>query len=409
MDRPVAFGMCAGERPAYETVMRSRYATAAALALAAAGGTTWLYTQGGLLAPALSLSLPLAIIFLPRAPWRSTAALGYYLIGTASIPGAIHGYWGPGHGLYAYGGWIASSALLALPWAFARRPWQIAAATFASGIPPLGIIGWLSPCAASGVLWPHTGLAGFVLLAAFVWAIARTVSPWGREKGLATRFDGILACLILAGILNGWQALRAAPPAPSGWRGVDTTVPPEHDSFGAALADRLDVIAAGSMVPHRAKVLVFPEGVIDGWLWGTQQEFAAAVPPGQTWLIGTVTERSDAVTLARHGRVNPFPVTRAAAILFGGNWRPWSQRTLHPAWWQRPVDLDGQRTWVAICAEQLFPWVWMEAALEHSTVVLAISNFWWSRPGSAIPGIERASTRAYARLLGVPVITAINR
>ncbi len=377
--------------------------------LAALGGAAWLFTRGGLLAPALSLSLPLAIILLPDAPRRLAAALAYYLIGTASIPGAIHGYWGPGHGLYAYGGWIVSSALLAIPWTFARRPWQVAAATAAAGIPPLGSIGWLSPCAVTGVLWPDTGLTGFVLVMAFIWALARTLGPWAREKGLATRLDGILACLILAVLLNGWQAVQGAPPAPNGWMGVNTHVPPEHDSFGAALADRLDVIAAGSMVPHRAKALVFPEGVIDGWLWGTQQEFAAAVPPGQTWLIGTVTEGSDAVTLARHGHTEPFPVTRAAAILIGGNWRPWTHRTLHPAWWQRPVRLDGQRAWIAICAEQLFPWVWMEAALEHSTVVLATSNFWWAPSGSAIPGIERASTRAYARLLGLPVITAINR
>ncbi len=381
----------------------------APMLLAAAGSVAWLFTRGGLLAPLLSLSLPLAIILLPQAPARLIAALAYYLIGTASIPGAIHGYWGPGHDLYAYGGWIASSTLLALPWAFARRPWQVAAATLASGIPPLGIIGWLSPCAASGVLWPATGLAGIALLTAFVWALARTFGPWPREEGLTTRFDGILACLLLAALLNGWQALRPAPPVPRGWRGVDTTVPPEHDRFGAAIVDRLDVIAAGSTVPHTAKVLAFPEGVIDGWLWGTQQEFAAAVPSGQTWLIGTVTERADAVTLARHGHADPFPVTRAAAILIGGNWRPWSHRTLHPAGWQRPVRIDGQRAWVAICAEQLFPWVWMEAALEHSTVVLATSNFWWAPPGSAIPGIERASTRAYARLLDLPVITAINR
>ena len=381
----------------------------APILLACAGGTAWLYTQGGLLAPALSLALPLAVIFLHRAHGRMAAALAYYLIGTASISGAIHGYWGPGHAFYAYGGWIASSVLLALPWAFARRPWQVAAATLTSGVPPLGIIGWLSPFAAAGVLWPGTRLAGFVLLPALVWALARTFGHWAREKGLATRTDAILACAVLAAILNGGQAFHAAPHVPGGWYGVDTTVAPQHDHFGAALADRLDVIAAGSTAPHTAKVLAFPEGVIDGWLWGTQQEFAAAVPRGQTWLIGTVTEGSDAVTLARHSHADPFPVTRAAAILLGGNWRPWTHRTLHPAWWQRPVRLDGERAWVAVCAEQLFPWVWAEAALEHSTVVLATSNFWWAPQGSAIPGIERASTRAYARLLGLPVVAAINR
>ena len=43
------------------------------------------------------------------------------------------------------------------------------------------------------------------------------------------------------------------------------------------------------------------------------------------------------------------------------------------------------------------------------TLILALSNLWWAPPGNAAPAIQSASTAAWARLIGVPVISAVNR
>jgi hypothetical protein len=43
------------------------------------------------------------------------------------------------------------------------------------------------------------------------------------------------------------------------------------------------------------------------------------------------------------------------------------------------------------------------------TLILALSNLWWAPPGNAAPAIQASSTAAWARLMGVPVISAINR
>jgi hypothetical protein len=156
-------------------------------------------------------------------------------------------------------------------------------------------------------------------------------------------------------------------------------------------------------------VVVFPEAILPNWYAGTQEQFAAAVPPGQVWLLGAQTGGRDAVVRVEHGRSDPVPVTQAAGLLLGGDWQPWNPLTLRPAWWQRVFDLDGQRVWAALCVEQVQPWTWLEAMGQRPTAILAMSNQWWAPAGNAAPGIQEASTRSWARLMGVPVVAAVNR
>jgi hypothetical protein len=154
--------------------------------------------------------------------------------------------------------------------------------------------------------------------------------------------------------------------------------------------------------------VVFPEAVLPDWYDGTRAQFAAAVPPGQVWLLGVQTNGRDAVVRVKQGDADPVPVAQAAGLLLGGDWQPWNPRTLRPAWWQRVFALDGQRVWAAICVEQVQPWTWLEALWQRPTMIVAQSNAWWAAPGSAAPAIQRTSTRAWARLMAAPVVTATN-
>ena len=71
----------------------------------------------------------------------------------------------------------------------------------------------------------------------------------------------------------------------------------------------------------------------------------------------------------------------------------------------------------ALCVEQVQPWTWFEAILQRPDVILAMSNGWWAsgteglspRVGAAGLAIERASSRAWARLMGLPVVWAGNQ
>ena len=248
----------------------------------------------------------------------------------------------------------------------------------------------LSPLSAAGVLFPGMGWMGLALLLAVVVGITKLRIAWLAPLG---------AIALAANLVY-------TPPAlPFGWVGVDTAIQPARHSVLAAIQNNQAIIATALVQGQGAKVVVLPEAVIDGWLPGTRRQFAGAVPPGQLWLVGAQT-RFNSVVAVTHGNAIVKPLVNAAALLPGGNWSPGG---LQPAWWQTAPVVDGKRIWASVCVEQVLPWTWLEAMTAQADVVLAISNQWWAPPTSTAPRIQLASTSAWARLMGVPVVSAINR
>ena len=392
------------------------------MAVASLAGFAWLHAGPGLAGPALSILLPLACALAPQGRSRLMAALLYY--GQCSWPvlGAIQGYWSPAGGtaephimLLAVGAWIGASLLLATPWAFASTWPRVFLALALTALPPIGLIGWESPLNAAGVFFPNTGWIGLGLT---VVAIALLADLPRRHLQSSV---GLLFLALVAIPLNiGYCPL----PAPPDWLGVDTHIQPARWNVGREIANWQAILAAGT---HGARgsepVLVFGEGLLDDWWPGTQQYLTDGmrfdgVSRHSTWLIGASANGYDALVAARPGHPVRQPQARAAAVLIGGDWLPWSHSAhihgLRPAWWQHTFALDGQRVWASICAEQLFSWTWLEAlAADHGpaapTLILAVSNVWWTPPRNAAPAIQAASTAAWARLIGVPVISAVNR
>ena len=386
--------------------MRRDLASEWPIAAAAAAGSAWLWGGSSLLGPTASLCLPLLVAGSGTARRRFGVALAYYAVGCWPIVSAVLGYWGKHHALMACAAWAGASLALSLPWALPPRRGGLLAALLLTALPPLGVIGWLSPMNAAGVLFPAMGWIGLLCLLALA-----VILPLALRDGEGSR-RVLVSLLGVAVLANAAAAVRhgigLAPALPEGWVGIHTQIKPDDGNVLAGIANNQAVIAAGLSQGAAARVLVFPEAILPDWYDGTRAQFAAAVPPGQVWLLGVQMDARDAVVQVRHGYADPVPVAEAAGLLLGGDWQPWNPRTLRPAWWQHVFDLDGQRVWAAICVEQVQPWTWFEAMWQRPTVILAQSNIWWAAPGNAAPGIQAASTRAWARLMGVGVVGAVN-
>jgi hypothetical protein len=386
--------------------------------LAAIGGAAWLIGGTSLWGPLLSILLPMATAISVSRKWAFASALIYYLTGSVSITGAMAGYYGDDP--WALGGlaWIGASAALALPWTLGRSAIGRLFALMVTAAPPLGVMGWLSPLNAAGVMFPGTGFGGLGLCAAaLIWCGAIYRRPQRIWPPI------LIVIAVMGGIGHGLLVLRkSTSPPPSDWIGLNTDIAPARGNLAADLANKRALIEAGRAIRPR-RVLVFPEAVLDDWLQGTRQQFALAVPPGQIWLIGAQVRPApmpslmptpggkpvNAVVAVEQGKAHSLPLTAAAGLLLGGNWRPWNAQGLQPAGSQHAFELDGQRVWAALCVEQLQPWSWMLAMAERPTLILAMSNVWWAPPGSFAPRIQKASTRTWARLMHVPVIWASNR
>jgi hypothetical protein len=376
------------------------------LAGAMFAGSAWLWGGTTLAGPALSLTLLLWVALGRSALERFLVALAYYLTGCWPIVGAVLGYWGVQHLGVALTAWWAAALVLATPWTLPPRWGGLLAALLLTALPPLGVIGWLSPLNAVGVLFPATGWIGLLAM-----LILAGVLPLAlRNEGGARH--ALLPLLVMVVLANAIALVKPAAgldmTIPQGWVGIQTRIKPDDGSVPAGIANNQAVIAAGLDQGRGARVVVFPEAILPDWYDGTRVQFASAVPPGQVWLLGVQTGGRDAVVEVRTGRAVKLPRATAAGLLLGGDWQPWNPRTLHPTWWQKAFELDGQRVWAALCVEQVQPWTWLEAMWQQPTVILAQSNAWWSHRSPAAPKIQAACTRAWTRLMGVPVVTSVN-
>ena len=91
-----------------------------------------------------------------------------------------------------------------------------------------------------------------------------------------------------------------------------------------------------------------------------------------------------------------------------GMWRPFS-RTSVPVRLAGPgvITIDGQRTAVLICYEQMITWPILASMLQHPTVIVGISNTFWVDQTS-IPRYQSSALRGWAKLFRLPYFLAVN-
>ena len=199
---------------------------------------------------------------------------------------------------------------------------------------------------------------------------------------------------------------------PTGWQGEMTRIhrPRQADD----LAD-FDVEAQLQHVAQSSgpKVLVFPEGAVRLWTDATDAFWAPAVSnAGKTLLIGAGQPIPDSaryynsvVIVGDHAR----PAFHQRIPVPGGMWNPFQTQggavlnLLGPG----TVDVGDQRAAILICYEQLLTWPMLRSAIEKPTLLIAISNEAWTA-ATTVPRTQHACVRAWARLFGLPVISAIN-
>ena len=381
----------------------------------ALAGLAWGHLPG-IWATVTALLLPVLIPQLPLASGRFIAALTYFLVGSFSI---VHGsaeFFGAGAGNdgglangMGWSFWIVSSILLSLPWLIARNPTLSVLAVLIDALPPLGLIGWLSPLAGAGVLFPDMGVYGLALLLV-IWGLW-SVQRWGKWIAV-----GSLAVTLVANTIAVSPLCRAQPPPPviDGWVGLQT----HTGELVTPLQGVESTMQAGQMaLAHpKAAVVVFPETIVGHWLSGTQaalfNKYQQRQNKQQIWLIGAVTfwktHRWDSVVEYAPG-VGPVGhiVARTAFPVPVSMWAPWAKDRYGATWYTPARKIGGQRVYVSICYDQALSWVWLEAVWQRPAVIVATSNVWWASK-TDIPAIEDENTDAWARLMGDGVVRARN-
>jgi apolipoprotein N-acyltransferase len=374
------------------------------LRVVAAGLIGLVAWSGALWAIPLSIVVPCLVAIQPTRLSAGSAAFAYYAAASVPVIVVARSYW-PSLGARGVLLWFTAAAILSLPsilcWAKreSRRPWATAVAVALNAVPPLCIVGWASPLVSAGVLFPNAAWLGVI----------GTLALPSLLLCESTRATAILTAALASLILN----LQAKPlQVPKGWEAETTCIHRQRTTDDLAefsVEERLQHAAVSS----RRTFLVFPEGSVRRWTDASEAFWTAAIAgSGKTVLIGAgqpIAESrlyNNSIVIVGEHRT---PAVYQRIPVPGGMWNPFRREGGFALNLFGPgtVDLDGQRAAILICYEQLLVWPMLRSAIERPTLLIAASNEAWTAP-TRVPRVQHACVRAWARLFGLPVLSAIN-
>ncbi|MBB5536269.1 hypothetical protein GGD55_002976 [Rhizobium giardinii] len=164
-------------------------------------------------------------------------------------------------------------------------------------------------------------------------------------------------------------------------------------------------------------VIVLPESVLGFWTPTVERLWREALRGGNLTVI------AGAAVLDGSGYDNVLVAISAnqSEILYrermpvpGSMWQPWRAWTgdaggARAHFFTNPVVVaGGNRIVPLICYEQLVVWPALQSMLHSPDIIVATGNGWWTS-GTSIVAIQQASSIAWAKLFGLPLVSAFNR
>jgi hypothetical protein len=391
-----------------------------------------------------------ASVLMPALALRPKSRRGAYAVALSYYAGALwplipgaKNFFGPNVSFcVALILWAVAALLLALPWPLVwsvdvrQALWRAPVGLALTLIPPLGIIGWASPLTAAGFLFPATRWGG--LLACLL--LTGALPIWPKRAGVA-----LLCIAAVANLIHPME-----PTAPAGWEGINTYFGPIAQDMAEPLAIyRVAEEIQREALSAQASVIVFPETVVPYWTASTdafwQQTLAELKAGGKTVLVGARIPREQldsrplydfsaelamlnsglpAISSARlPGRTQWSPTYFNAVVIRGAQAATFEQRIPVPiAMWNpfksdsAPLNIEGpavlrignKRAAILICYEQLIAWPMVTAMLDNPNVLVGVANDYWATV-TPIPRFQRSAVQSWARLFGIPFVFAVNR
>jgi apolipoprotein N-acyltransferase len=237
-------------------------------------------------------------------------------------------------------------------------------------------------------------------------------NPSLRERLLPANLrTRVLAAITVASVSLPLNIHAKQIDPPKGWEAEMTHIRRPRQAnvlaeFG--IEERLQRAAASS----NRSVLVFPEGTVRRWTDATAVFWTAALAgTPKALIIGAVEPISGSADYYNSVVILQSDQRRAVHQRIpvpGGMWNPLKPKSFALNLFDTGVAVvDGERVAVLICYEQLLVWPMLRSAVEKPALLIAVSNEDWTE-GTGIPSVQHACVRAWARLFGLPVITAIN-
>lgn len=383
---------------------RELFRTGLLVALSASAG--WIGWSGHVLLLPVAGAFPM-LWSLARTHLQATAvSAAYFLAASRGLPQGVANFYSsdiwPGLLLWL----VASSAFVVVHsvlWTD-RKGWQkplrYLAACVVMAVPPFGILGWAHPITVAGVLLPGWEWWGLGAMAAGLCVMTTQYRP--------------AAAVAMTGLWL-WSAAEWTPPIlPASWVGVDLEM---GASLGreAGLKRQQKLIDLARAQPPGTTV-VLPESALGFWTPTVGRVWQRALTDtGITVILGAALadEQGYDNVLVKLSADRNTVLYRERMPVPGSMWQPWrtwlgDRGGARAHFFANSVVNVGDRSVAPlICYEQLLVWPVLQSAFNRPNAIVAVGNGWWTA-GTSIIDIQRASSEAWARLFGLPLVISFN-
>ncbi|MEZ4533367.1 MAG: conjugal transfer protein TraB [Thermomicrobiales bacterium] len=371
------------------------------IAAAAAVGTIgW---SGEVLLLPVACLFPALWAFSPSRLVAGLVSMAYFMAASRGLPVGVSIFYATDMwlGLVL---WVAASLSFVLVhtvlWS-PRSGWpkavRYAVAAIMMSVPPFGIVGWASPITAAGVLFPGWGWVG--LIAVLICLLAMTTQAW------------TVTTIVLAGswalsVMN-WALVSV----PGGWIGINT----DFEYAAGEFADYNQHVATIALVRRAAEAgathIILPESALGIWtasaerLWMRGLNELDVAVLGGAIVVGDDGYDNVMVTLTSRGSEIVYRERMPVPISM---WRPWTSGGAVAHFFDNPTgSFSGKSIAPLICYEQLIMWPVLQSMLISPDLIVATGNGWWTGDTNIV-SIQHAAVVAWARLFGLPVVSAFN-
>lgn len=361
----------------------------------------------------IAAAFPMVLFFAPSRLAAFAFALGYFLLASRGIPHGVGVFFNTEDSpLFGWGLWIGAACLNAGPWAWAWTKEQNSATIFKilvaigiTALPPIGIVGWASPLASAGWVFPGLGVLGLAALLLLWHAV------------LNKNWELVIAGALLSATLN---AHTIASPALSelngiSFQGLDTNFSKLQSHIPSQISSRVNLITskAQSLAPN--SVLVLPETMLPA-------------PDSKFSFIELLLEDAGQVLRSKNsvivfgrefktetGMINTLaflgtdrdPVLQRIPVPFG-MWKPWVAESFNmDVFGPGSTNLAGLKLGHLICFEEVLTLTNFMTFIDQPDIVVSSANDWWARETS-IPAVQEQTVGAWGRLFGSLVVRAVN-
>lgn len=376
------------------------------LLVASSASAGWIGWSGHVLLLPVAGAFPM-LWSLARTRLQATAvSAAYFLAASRGLPQGVANFYSsdiwPGLLLWL----VASSAFVVVHsvlWTD-RKGWQkplrYLAACVVMAVPPFGILGWAHPITVAGVLLPGWEWWGLGAMAAGLCVMTTQYRP--------------AAAVAMTGLWL-WSAAEWTPPIlPASWVGVDLEM---GASLGreAGLKRQQKLIDLARAQPPGTTV-VLPESALGFWTPTVGRVWQRALTDtGITVILGAalVDEQGYDNVLVKLSADRNTVLYRERMPVPGSMWQPWrtwlgDRGGARAHFFANSVVNVGDRSVAPlICYEQLLVWPVLQSAFNRPNAIVAVGNGWWTA-GTSIIDIQRASSEAWARLFGLPLVISFN-